>query len=368
VTPKTLGEERYLVEGRLGHGGMATVLLAHDRKLDREVAIKLLADNLAGDEDVRNRFTREARLAAKLDHPNVVHVFDVGEEDDRPYIVMELVAGGTLADRLERRRRALPLAESLPLLRQMCDGLGHAHSRRLVHRDVKPQNLLLRNSDNCLKIADFGIARAAEETRLTRTGRVIGTDRYMAPEQLADGRISPATDVYACGVVAYEVLPKRRPPELTEIVERCLRANARDRFADANALGEALAAVDQNGVAPASAPVSSLPTRPRTAVRSRPPTAPTSRLPREGSNLTATATRRLPRLPRRAAMPAVVLAGAALMIAVVIALSAGESDSPSGEEAEGGAQPAARSEPAPQLDDPADQARALADWLRAQSR
>ncbi|MGH2983081.1 MAG: serine/threonine-protein kinase, partial [Solirubrobacterales bacterium] len=254
MTPRTLAEERYRVEGHLGHGGMATVYLAHDRKLDRQVAIKLLADNLAGDKDVRARFTREARLAAKLDHPNVVQVFDVGEEDDRPYIVMELVAGGTLGDRLERRRRALPLSEALPLLRQLCDGLGHAHARRLVHRDVKPQNLLLREADGCLKVADFGIARAAEETRLTRTGSVIGTDRYMAPEQLADGRISPATDVFACGVVADEVLPSRRPPELREIVERCLRTNPRDRFADAHALGEALAAVDENGATPVTAP------------------------------------------------------------------------------------------------------------------
>ena len=115
----------------------------------------------------------------------------------------------------------------------MCDGLGHAHARRLVHRDVKPQNLLLREADECLKVADFGIARAAEETRLTRTGRVIGTDRYMAPEQLSDGRISPATDVFACGVVADEVLPKRRPPDLGEIVERCMLPNPRERFADA---------------------------------------------------------------------------------------------------------------------------------------
>src|ERR671910_1874849 len=234
------GDARYELGRRLGYGGMATVHSAHDLKLDRQVAIKILADNYAGDEEIRKRFTREARLAARLDHPNVVQVYDVGEDGDRPYIVMELVEGGTLDDRLRGRKRALPREEALRLLSQMCDGLGHAHARKLVHRDIKPGNLLLRDADDCLKIADFGIARAAEDTRLTRPGRVIGTERYMAPEQLTDGPISPATDVFACGVVADEVLPKRRPPELTEIVDRCLRANPRERFADASSLAAAV--------------------------------------------------------------------------------------------------------------------------------
>ncbi len=338
------------MEGRLGHGGMATVFLAHDRKLDRPVAIKLLADNLAGDEEVRARFTREARLAAKLDHPNVVQVYDVGEEDDRPYIVMELVAGGTLGDRLERRGRALPLSEALPLLRQMCDGLGHAHARRLVHRDVKPQNLLLRKADDCLKVADFGIARAAEETRLTRTGNVIGTDRYMAPEQLADGRISPATDVFACGVVADEVLPKRRPPELGEIVDNCLRANPRERFPDAAALGAALAGVEANGATPATVPLAGEPAR-------HPGATP--------------ATMPMPRTPAR--RPRAILAAAALVAvviaAVAIALISGDSGSGDGGDAANAGQAAPpQVQPAPRLDDPAAEARALAEWLRAQGR
>jgi serine/threonine protein kinase len=365
VTPRTLAEERYRVEGRLGHGGMATVLLAHDRKLDRPVAIKLLADNLAGDEEVRARFTREARLAAKLDHPNVVQVFDVGEEEDgRPYIVMELVAGGTLADRLERRRRSLPLSEALPLLRQMCDGLGHAHARRLVHRDVKPQNLLLREADDCLKVADFGIARAAEETRLTRTGRVIGTERYMAPEQLTDGRISPATDVFACGVVADEVLPKRRPPELSEIVERCLRANPRERFTDAGALAAVLASVDRNGTTSATVPVAGVPAERGTTTR--PVTAQTSRLTRPQPTQRLTR-RRLPSPRRGAAILAAFLVGVAIIVGAALLLSSNDSDpSDSGEANGGGA--SAQVEPAPRLDDPAAEARALADWLRAQGR
>src|SRR4249919_1553616 len=135
-----LGAERYELEHRLGHGGMATVYLARDLKLDREVAIKLLADNYAGDDEVRKRFSREARLAARLDHPNVVQVFDVGEEEDRLFIVMEHVEGGTLEDRLNRR--SLDRDEALRLLGQLCQGLGHAHAKKLVHRDIKPQNLL----------------------------------------------------------------------------------------------------------------------------------------------------------------------------------------------------------------------------------
>src|SRR3954451_3253370 len=245
---RRLAGERYEIEHRLGHGGMATVYRARDLKLDREVAIKLLADNFAGDDEVRKRFSREARLAARLDHPHVGQVFHVGEDAERPLILIEHLEGGTLDDRINRRRRSLDREEALRLLGQLCEGLGHAHSKKLVHRDIKPQNLLLRESDDCLKITDFGIARAAEETtRLTRPGKVIGTDRYMAPEQLADGRITPATDVYACGVVANELLPKSRSADLSEIIERCLREDPEDRFTDAQALGEALAAVEGNG-------------------------------------------------------------------------------------------------------------------------
>jgi serine/threonine-protein kinase len=123
---RSLGGERYELKDRLGHGGMATVYSARDLKLDRDVAIKLLADNFAGDDEVRKRFSREARLAAKLDHPNIVQVFDVGEDDGRPFIVMEQVEGGTVGDQLEGRRRSIARSEALRLLGQLCDGLGHA--------------------------------------------------------------------------------------------------------------------------------------------------------------------------------------------------------------------------------------------------
>jgi protein kinase-like protein len=371
LNPGPLADDRYELEERLGHGGMATVYRAHDRKLGRPVAIKLLADNLAGDDEIRRRFMREARLAAKLDHPNVVQVFDVGEEDGRPFIVMEHVDGGTLAHRLERRRRGLPSDEALTLLCQMCEGLGHAHDRKLVHRDVKPQNLLLRDSDGCLKIADFGIARAAEETtRLTRPGKVIGTDRYMAPEQLADGRLTAATDVYACGVVADEVLPANRSDDLHEIIDRCLREDPKERFPDAAALGEALGDLNGSTIAPTGRalprPGREARTRfmPRTRAEGPTGLAETSPFPgtpasRDGGRGILGGT--------RGRLAAAFLVGAALVIGALVASGVGSNDPAS--KAVSAQQSAAASRPeVPQRQDPGDQARALADWLRTQGR
>jgi len=359
MSPERIGK-RYELGERLGHGGMATVYLATDRELGRSVAVKILADNLAGDDDLRKRFKREARLAAKLDHPNVVQVYDVGEEGDRPFIVMELIDGGTLADRLDRPR-GLPVRDRIPVLQQMCEGLGHAHERGLVHRDIKPQNLLIRKADGCLKIVDFGIARAVEETRLTQTGRVVGTDRYMAPEQLSDGKISPATDVYACGVVADETLPaRRRPPEITEIVERCLREDPRDRFEDATALGEALLSVNGTGA----------PTRPlaRSTSSRTQATGPTRAMdaapPRTGR-------RRMRGLPTggRARLAAAAAVATLFVAGVVLAISSGGSDettSAAGKAQSGGSGSAVK--PAPRLSDPSQQAQAFSQWLREQGR
>jgi eukaryotic-like serine/threonine-protein kinase len=352
--PELLGRERYELGPRIGYGGMATVYLAHDVKLDRRVAIKVLADNYAGDDEIRKRFMREARLAAKLDHPNVVKVFDVGEDDDdRPYIVMEHVAGGTLGQRLASRKRGLPSAESLRLLSQLCDGLAHAHSKKLVHRDIKPGNLLIRESDGCLKIADFGIAKAAEETRLTRPGRVIGTDRYMAPEQLVDGKITPATDVYACGVVAEELLPESRPPELQAIIERCLREDPVDRFPDADALGEAIASVDGNA---APVPLRRVRTQAETGTKTRKAT--TTRRSRDSTAALVPPRRRF---PGRLAATIAILAIAT--IGLVLAIGSGGSDPPPTIKTV--APPTAS---VPNSSDPADQARGLAEFLRAQAR
>ena len=215
--PKVAGG-RYRLERPLGHGGMATVYLGRDSELERPVAVKLLAENLAGDAAFRKRFLREARLAARLSHPNVVSVYDAGADaDGRPYIVMECVEGETLADLLREHGR-LPADQAIGLALQACRGLEHAHAAGLVHRDVKPQNLLLRK-DGTLKIADFGIARAAETTALTQVGTVLGTAAYLSPEQALGEEVTSAADVYSLGAVIYELLTGRPPYEFESLAD-----------------------------------------------------------------------------------------------------------------------------------------------------
>ena len=218
MSANAVGRGRYRLERPLGHGGMATVHLGRDTELDRPVAVKLLAENLAGDEALRERFLREARLAARLSHPNVVNVFDAGQaEDGRPYIVMEWVEGETLADLLARRGR-LPADEAVGLALQACRGLAHAHAAGLVHRDVKPQNLMLQRGGT-VKVADFGIARAAETTALTEPGTVLGTAAYLSPEQALGEEVTAAADVYSLGAVLYELLTGRPPFEFESLAD-----------------------------------------------------------------------------------------------------------------------------------------------------
>ena len=210
-------EERYTIERELGRGGMAVVHAAADSGLDRRVALKVLASHLAGDEAFRARFLREARIAGSLHHPNLVRVYDIVELDGLPCIVMELVEGGTLAD------GRLSLDEAA----QVADGVAYAHAHGVVHRDLKPGNLL-RGRDGTVKITDFGIARAAEETRLTQIGTVLGTLRYLSPEQAEGREVGPATDVYSLGVVLDELLAER-PPAVTAVLERCRAQDPRSR-------------------------------------------------------------------------------------------------------------------------------------------
>ena len=208
---------RYELVRPLGHGGMAVVDLAHDVELDRPVALKRLAENLARDEELRRRFVREARLAARLAHPNIVRVFDVGLDGDRPFIAMEYVDGETLAE-LVARRGALPAPEVAGLAVQACSGLAAVHAAGLVHRDVKPQNLLL-GRDGVLKLGDFGIALGPEATRLTMAGTVLGTAGYLAPEQARGGPVTAAADIYSLGAVLYELLTGDSPRPASSLAE-----------------------------------------------------------------------------------------------------------------------------------------------------
>ena len=200
---------RYRTPTLLAHGGMADVYRAADEALDREVAIKVLAERYARDDELRARFTREAHTAARLGgEPNVVTIYDVGETAGRPFIVMELLPGGSVADRLREGR--VPPAQALAWLAQAARALDAAHRHGVVHRDVKPANMLLDASGQ-VRLADFGIASAAGDDTLTVAGSILGTWGYMAPEQVNGGRATPASDRYALAAVAFELLAGRRP-------------------------------------------------------------------------------------------------------------------------------------------------------------
>ena len=192
---------RYRKLAAIGVGGMARVYLAHDELLGRRVAIKLLhADST---DDAAIRFQREAKLGASLNHPNLVSIFDIATDDASVLIVMEYVDGETLRDAVARG--PVPPERAIEVIRDVAAGLDHAHSHGIVHRDVKPANILLRQ-DGMAKVADLGIATAAERTAITRSDIVLGTASYMAPEQLTGDRAGPRSDVYALAAVAFEVL------------------------------------------------------------------------------------------------------------------------------------------------------------------
>jgi eukaryotic-like serine/threonine-protein kinase len=214
---------RYRLEGRLGFGGMSTVHLALDLRLERQVAVKLLAEHLADDPTFVSRFQREAQAAARLVHPNIVQIFDSGldEPSGRHFIVMEYIEGQSCAEIL-RDDGWVEVDEAVSIIAQSCEGLDYAHRHGVVHRDVKPGNLL-RAREGEVKLADFGIAKATEQSSITQVGSVLGTAAYLAPEQARGEEAGPRADLYALGVVAYQLISGRLPYEATSLTELALK-------------------------------------------------------------------------------------------------------------------------------------------------
>jgi hypothetical protein len=294
---------RYELQELIGEGSFGRVFRGHDRRLARPVAVKVIKPWWAEDPEWARAFEREAQLLASLSHDGIVAVYDVGAAPEGLYLVSELVGGGSLARRLADGPLTSVSARTVAL--ELCRALGRAHARRIVHRDVKPENVLL-TADGRVKVGDFGIARLAESTTEAPAGTIIGTPRYMAPEQARGGPLTPATDVYAVGVVLYEMLAGHPPfagssavelalrhvsdpppplgdavpPGLAAIVMRALAKDPAERFADGTAMAHALQAADVEADTVAVAPRVPVPA-PAPAAPSRP--APWSDVPRPGA-------------------------------------------------------------------------------------
>jgi eukaryotic-like serine/threonine-protein kinase len=223
MTGTTTIAGRYRIEGRLGVGGMSTVHLAFDNRLERYVALKLLAEHLADDATFVSRFRREALAAARLVHPNIVQVFDFGFDSGhhQHFIVMENVSGNSCAELL-RDMGHLDVPQAIDIVSQACRGLDYAHRNGVVHRDVKPGNLLVSDSD-VVKLADFGIARATDQSSITQVGSVLGTAAYLSPEQARGDEAGPQADLYSLGVVTYQLISGRLPYEASSLSELALK-------------------------------------------------------------------------------------------------------------------------------------------------
>jgi tRNA A-37 threonylcarbamoyl transferase component Bud32 len=291
--PRVIGG-RYELQGLIGEGGAARVYRARDGVLDRIIAVKLLRDEYGADQEFVARFYREARAVASLSHPNIVDIYDYGAHDGTYFIAMQYIEGTDLKSILRREGRLAP-ARAIGIVDGALRALGAAHERGIIHRDVKPQNLLVRASDGLVKLTDFGVARAIGAVQVTAAGTTFGTAHYMAPEQSAGGAIGPATDLYAVGVVLFEALTGRLPfegdtplqialqhqhapppavtefapdvpPGLARVVERALAKDPLARFSSAQvmrqALDAALADVPRQRAAAATTPLVPLPAVP----------------------------------------------------------------------------------------------------------
>ena len=264
LTGKTLGQ--YEIGQQLGQGGMATVYLAKQTSIGRTVAIKVMPAYFMGEHNFLQRFEREVKVIAELQHPRVLPVYDYGQLEGRPYIVMAYMPGGTVADRI--RKGPMPVSDVSRIVSQIAEGLDHAHNKGVIHRDFKPSNVLLDNQGNAY-LADFGIAKIAEtNVQLTGSG-IVGTPAFMAPEMAESGNVTPAVDIYALGITLYQMLSGKYPyqgetpirvmmahaqdpvpdvrearPELSEavsdVVMKAMAKNPRDRYATAGALAEDL--------------------------------------------------------------------------------------------------------------------------------
>jgi eukaryotic-like serine/threonine-protein kinase len=338
---------RYELEELAGTGGMANVYRATDRLLERRVAIKVLHERLAHDRDYVERFRREARAIARLSHPNIVTVIDLGESEGHPFIVFEYVAGETLRDLLRREGR-LSVRSALTIVREVAGGIGFAHEHGVVHRDVKPHNVIV-DSEGTPKVTDFGIARPLDgQEPLTTSGTLVGTSDYLAPEQAAGGRVGERSDQYALGVLLYELLtgevpypaesavqaavrhlndpvPSVRdlrpdvPVQVDELVQRAMQKQPEDRFGSTAelvaALAVCLAPYDEDTLSDLRAP--------------EPPAAPAAP-PAPGKREQAAGVRQARRRRRFLPLLAALLAAAAVATLAVLLLRNGADLTPGG--------------------------------------
>jgi serine/threonine-protein kinase len=311
-------KDRYRLEELLGRGGMASVWLASDEVLERPVAIKVLSDTIASDPEFLARFRREATVAAALSHPNLIGVYDYAEGDERPYLVMEYVPGENLAERMSRQAGV----DCERLARELLGALAHIHGAGIVHRDVKPQNVLIA-ADGSAKLIDFGIALPKDATSLTRTGLLLGTARYVAPEVMSGAPATERSDLYSSGIVLRDCLGTHSPGRLRVLVERLSTADPDTRPGSAK---EALAELDRR---------TSVPDQPTERLETMPPPRPERSVP-AASRRAEPPSRTEPRTGRPIWGKVAAVAAALAVLAVAFLLASGGSDETGGGRDEAG--------------------------------